>query len=325
MYCEAGEPGSSERAGDGRHRCPHEPELLYQRARVSASDERVFCGKLLVVAVLVLLGGFAALSGNWPAMVAGFVVLGAVYTHAVELQHQCLHHSAFTAARPHRIAGIVLGIPLLVSYSHYRVRHLQHHKFLGTPQDSEFFGFDTRRPLTFRMLLRGLFDYGRLLVILREIVRSYRGTWTYDLGPLVDRRGRQIISEYHLLGAFIGTAAALSAVGFGEYVLKLWVIPLAIGIPLHFLVELPEHILCDTETTNVLRNTRTIKGSWFTTWFTNGNNLHVEHHAAMSVPINRLRERHAEVARFGEHVERTYLGFFHRVLSEARRNTKARP
>jgi hypothetical protein len=51
-------------------------------------------------------------------------------------------------------------------------------------------------------------------------------------------------------------------------------------------------VLCDTESTDVLRNTRTISGSRLSQRYTNGNNFHVEHHAAMAVPINRLSERH---------------------------------
>ncbi|EST28448.1 fatty acid desaturase family protein [Streptomyces roseochromogenus] len=299
------------------------PTLLYQRARVSTRDQRIFVLKLAVVVALIIVGGALALQANWLAMIAGFIVLGAVYTHAVELQHQCLHHSAFTKARPHRPVGVLLGLPLLVSYSHYRVRHLQHHKYLGSPQDSEFFGFDTRQPLTFRALFRGLFDYGRVLVVIREIIRSYRGTWTYDLGQISDRRRREIVSEYRLIGAVIAVTAVVCLAGFGEYAVRLWIAPLVFAVPMHFLVELPEHILCDSETSDVLRNTRSITGSWISTWFTNGNNLHVEHHAAMTVPINRLRERHSEVQELATYVDHTYAAFFRRVLAEARRNAGA--
>ena len=86
-----------------------------------------------------------------------------------------------------------------------------------------------------------------------------------------------------------------------------------------FLVELPEHVLCDTDSTDVLRNTRSIRGSWFSTWFTNGNNLHIEHHAAMNVPISQLPARHPETIRYAEHVEETYLDFYRRLWRAVRR------
>ncbi|MBY8856664.1 fatty acid desaturase [Nocardia sp. CA2R105] len=87
-------------------------------------------------------------------------------------------------------------------------------------------------------------------------------------------------------------------------------------------MELPEHILCETRTTDVLRNTRSIRGSRISTWFTNGNNLHIEHHAAMAVPINRLRERHAEAAAYGTYVQRSYLSFYRDVAVAVRHSSR---
>jgi fatty acid desaturase len=85
---------------------------------------------------------------------------------------------------------------------------------------------------------------------------------------------------------------------------------------MHFLVELPEHVLCDGDSTDVLANTRSITGSPLSTWFTNGNNLHVEHHAAMVVPMNQLRGRHGETRRRARFVEDSYAAFY-RTLGRA--------
>ncbi|MCY0950420.1 fatty acid desaturase family protein [Streptomyces sp. H27-S2] len=277
----------------------------------------------MIALVLTAAGVLLALSPYWPARIGGVFLLGAMYTHTVELQHQCLHHSAFLRPRLHRIIGIPLGIPLFVGYSHYRIRHLQHHRYLGTPQDSEFFGFDTRKPVTWGALFREMFNFGRILVVLGEVVRSIRGTWAYDLGEIPERRRREVMSEYRIMGLCLLAAVAASFAGFGEQVLLLWALPLLVAVPLHFIVELPEHILCDNSSTDVLRNTRTITGSRFSTWYTNGNNLHVEHHAAMSVPINRLPERHSMAREMAVHTHRGYPAFFRLIAQEAQRNRKA--
>ncbi len=297
------------------------PVLLYARERVTRRDQRVFLTKLAVAAALVAAGAWLALQDGLLTSAAGVVLLAAVYTHMVELQHQCLHHSAFTSARWHRLVGVPLGAPLLVSYTHYRVRHLQHHKHLGTPLDSEFFGFDPRRPLTWRLLASGAFDYGRLLTVARDVARSWRGSWSYEAGEISPRRRREVAAEYKAMVLPVLAATVLAAFGQGGPVLELWLLPLLVAAPLHFFLELPEHILCDTDTTDVLRNTRSIRGSWFSTWYTNGNNLHVEHHAAMTVSINRLRERHDEVSRYAKFVERGYPTFYLAVLKEAARNS----
>jgi fatty acid desaturase len=83
-------------------------------------------------------------------------------------------------------------------------------------------------------------------------------------------------------------------------------------------------VLCDTESTDVLRNTRTISGSRLSQWYTNGNNFHVEHHAAMAVPINRLSERHPLAKSLAKHTEHSYLEFYRRILQEARLNARNR-
>lgn len=295
--------------------------LLFQRSRVVKRDQTVFIGKLVVAGAIGAVGVLLQLQGGWVSHLIGIFILGALYAHMVELQHQCLHHTAFTSAKPHRIVGIPLGIPMMVSYSHYRVRHLQHHASLGTPQDSEFFGFDTRKPLTWGVLARGTFSYDRFLIVAREILRSWRGTWKYDAGQIADRRRREIITEYRMMILPIAGAVAATCAGYGGLVLQLWVLPLLVAIPMHFLLELPEHILCDSDTTDVLRNTRSIKGSWFSTWYTNGNNLHVEHHAVMTVAINRLRERHGEVTACAKFVERSYPAFYRAIVREANRNS----
>ncbi len=129
---------------------------------------------------------------------------------------------------------------------------------------------------------------------------------------------RKVVQEHLILGFVVLAAVGLSVAGFGKYVLLLWVLPLIAAVPMHFLVELPEHILCDTETTDVLRNTRSIRGGRLSTWFTNGNNLHIEHHAAMSVPINQLPSRHEEVKQFATHVERTYADFYAKLWQQLR-------
>lgn len=284
--------------------------LLFARARTTVADERVFLAKLAVLAVLTTLGVVLALRPEPLALIVGVLLLAAMYTHAVELQHQALHHSAFRVAWPHRWVGVPLGLPLLVVYTNYRVRHLQHHRYLGTPRDTEFFGFDTRKPLTAGLLLRGMFDYARIVFVIRDVLRASTGRWRYEHGDISETMRRRAITEHQLLGALLVAAIALSAVGQHDLVLRIWLLPLLFAVPMHFLVELPEHILCDPDTTDVLRNTRSIRGSRLSTWFTNGNNLHIEHHAAMPVPLNQLPDRHDEVRQRALHVERTYLDFY---------------
>ncbi|MET9929870.1 MULTISPECIES: fatty acid desaturase [unclassified Streptomyces] len=301
------------------------PQRIFERSRVNPKDQNAFVAKLAIALAMGAAGIFLVLTQNRLGVASGILLLGILYTHMVELQHQCLHHSAFLKVGLHRMVGVVLGLPMFVSYSHYRIRHLQHHRFLGTDQDTEFFGFDTRQPLTPAVMLRGLFDYRRLGTVAAESCRSWRGTWQYDNGQVSERIRRDSMTEYRAMAVLAGIAVAVAAAGHGVLVLELWVAPLLlVATPMHFLVELPEHIRCENDTTDVLRNTRSISGSWFSTWLTNGNNLHVEHHAAMTVPINRLRERHDEVKEFAKFVDHSYWTFYRAVIREVLANAHPR-
>ncbi|MFE6183001.1 fatty acid desaturase [Streptomyces sp. NPDC056465] len=293
------------------------PELIFQRSRLTARDQRSFLVKLAIALALGVAGVALVVTGNTICVISGMLLLGFLYTHMVELQHQCLHHSAFLKVGLHRTVGVVLGLPMLVSYSHYRIRHLQHHRFLGTDQDSEFFGFDKRKSLTLLALFGGLFDYRRLGSVAAESYHSWRGTWRYENGQVSERIRRDSMAEYRLMSLVVVLAAAASVAGYGALVAQVWLVPwLLVSTPLHFLVELPEHIYCEDDTTDVLRNTRSISGSRFSTWFTNGNNLHVEHHAAMTVPINRLPERHGAVKQFASYTDHSYWSFYRTVIGQ---------
>jgi fatty acid desaturase/predicted pyridoxine 5'-phosphate oxidase superfamily flavin-nucleotide-binding protein len=294
------------------------PAELRVRTPVTRHDEATFLTRIGIALVIPVAGGYLALESSFSVAVVGVVLIALTIVHWVELAHQCLHHSAFRSARLHRPVGVVVSLPFLVSYSHYRIRHLQHHKWLGTPADTEFFGFDTSQRMTWRSFVRNLFDYGRILSVLRAVGRSAVGSWAYPDGQISRRTRRHIMTEYCLVGGFLVLLATVAALGHGGMVLRLWLLPFLIATPLHFLVELPEHIGCDTTSTSVLHNTRSITGSPFSRWFTNSNNLHVEHHLAMTVPLQILHRRHASTRTHARHVVHSYPSFYRNFLRSLR-------
>jgi fatty acid desaturase len=117
----------------------------------------------------------------------------------------------------------------------------------------------------------------------------------------------------------LATIAVFGVVSYwiGLHVLlMIWLIPLfVVAGPVHALIEMPEHFRCETDNTNVFRNTRSIKSNWFMTWFTNGNNYHVEHHLVPGAPIERLPEIHELVSSEIKYVHATYRDFFLEVMS----------
>jgi fatty acid desaturase len=101
--------------------------------------------------------------------------------------------------------------------------------------------------------------------------------------------------------------------------LEIWFFPLLFAIPAHALIELPEHWGRNHDSLDVRTNTRTIKASWFGTWYTNGNNYHIEHHWLPAVPNDRFPELHRTIV--GEIQTESYPAFYWRFFQELYRNT----
>jgi fatty acid desaturase len=251
----------------------------------------------------------------WVAMAA----LGLIYAHGVELQHQALHNTAFPSKFWNRFAGFFLGLPVLVSFSDYQYSHLRHHRLLGTNDDREFFNYGYDRLTSLKPLLLHLF-----------MVRHYLDVTGFIFGAVIGRTkpdikedmALKIRAEYRWMAFFITLAVVVSIVFKTTLLLKLWLIPLFVAIPTHALIELPEHWGRDHDTLDVRENTRTIRTSWFGTWFTNGNNYHIEHHWLPGVPNDRFPEMHRQIS--GEIESDTYPRFFKRFFLELSRNTFSR-
>lgn len=268
--------------------------------------EGLFIEKLLLLVFLLAASVFMilALSGIY-ALIA-MIGLGLMYAHAIELQHQCLHNTAFRSKQWNRLVGILLGIPMLVSYSDYQTIHLEHHKLLGTQEDKEFFDYDYN---SFRSI-KGLITHFLMLRHYRNLaVRIYQSFITDPKSDSLGSTAKKIRSEYRIMTCFLVFMLVITVSCQTMICLKLWLIPFMVAVPTHALIELPEHIVCE-KTTDVFKNTRTIETNKLLTWFVNGNNYHVEHHAFPNIPNDKLSDLHKKIQPNIEVLHPSYRSFF---------------
>src|ERR1044071_2506306 len=127
---------------------------LHTLARVESSHFHLKIAVLvLVTAALIAL----TLLAPTPLWIVPAILLGMAYAHAVELQHQCLHTTAYKSRVWNRIVGVILGLPSFVSFSDYQNSHLKHHRLLGTPEDKEFFNYAYKKLNSFPTLIAHLY------------------------------------------------------------------------------------------------------------------------------------------------------------------------
>jgi len=266
--------------------------------------------KIVALVFLTGAGALLATSDNIFAIIAGIFLIGAMFAHAVELQHQFLHFSAFQSRRINKIVGTLLGLPTLTSFHAYRRSHLEHHRNLGTSNDTPFFTYRFVDQPSVGSLIYDLLGVSHIKASLSAIF----GSGDSRLIRLPEGDEPSNISErfdYGLMG-FLLVCATFTAVVFGPaIILKVWILPFVlVAQPLHFLIELPEHIGCDEGTTDVLRNTRTIVGTRFSRWLTNYNNMHVEHHLEPTLIMNQMPSVYAQIAGQHKYISQTYWQFY---------------
>lgn len=263
------------------------PELLQKRTKL-------FCFRI-ILAVAIMSGAAACMmSGSTLLFVIGMIVQGAMYVHLIEFQHSVLHLQVFESHRVTRIVGFLLGLPMMISFSDFQYKHLRHHKFLGTALNTETFNYrrdQLNSPVGF---VQAVFDYSRLQTLLKRIACSFAGkamVETVDGDASNFRMDARVRQEYQLFGLLLIGTIAVSVLTSNYRFLALWLTPLIVSEPVHFLLELPEHLgLPAHSNTNVFENTRTWGGSWFARWFTHYTNFHIAHHFHQLVPMDNLPE-----------------------------------
>lgn len=245
------------------------------------------------------------------------ISLGAAFAHGVELQHQALHQSGFKSRRVSRLFGVLLGLPMLVSYSSYQDSHLFHHNKLGTADDSEFFEYGDKSERKIIAIFKHFFLINHFCEFLKNTIDAVN--WRSFQTRLISRNSGKIRTEYLLMATVFFGCAIFASRFDSDLFLKCWLVPLFLfAAPVHALIELPEHFGCTNDTTNVFENTRTVITHPLMTWFTNGNNYHVEHHWLASLPIEQLASVHRQIA--GQIVNLSpsyrsfYFGFFSSLL-----------
>jgi fatty acid desaturase len=270
-----------------------------------------------VLATAILIGLTVVLPLPW--WIVPSLALGLAYAHAVELQHQCLHNTAYRSRFWGRVVGVLLGLPSLVSHSDYQNSHLKHHRLLGTPEDKEFFNYAYQKLNSFPALITHLWMVRHYRDVMGYIVKSSLGILVRK-NEATEKMAKKIRFEYQLMAIFLASMAFVTIYFQTTLFLKLWFIPLLVAVPTHALIELPEHIGCNTTRPDVLVNTRTIRTNKLLVWFVNGNNYHVEHHWLPAVPNDKFPELHDYVSSRITYADIGYRSFYSQFFRNLRKN-----
>ncbi|PSB13164.1 hypothetical protein C7B76_20820 [filamentous cyanobacterium CCP2] len=281
------------------------------------SCARNFLRKFTIYAALMVLFAIATLLAPLPWKLFPACLLGAMFAHGVELEHELIHQKYFNARLQNGL-GFLLGLPMLVEFSRYTATHGYHHRMVGTANDEESFAYDFERlqsPIGFLLHVSMIDHYRQVFQAMLFAISGNRQEVRQGLGKagvnLPSQTLSQIVKGYRGFAVVLVFAFIFSMIFQTTVFLQVWLLPLAFANFIHALVELPEHWGCIHTATDCVENTRTILPSKFMEWLTNGNCWHVEHHSNPAVPIDQLSTFHHQLAPRIKFLSDGYVGFYY--------------
>jgi fatty acid desaturase len=289
-----------------------------------ATIQRMSSTDLLVSIVKVALyfGLIAAFVALYLSVDVTFVhalcvlALGILFAHGVELQHEALHGNLFRSPIASRVVGFLTGAPMLVSFVQYRAYHLHHHRCVGTNRDEELFDYSLKSLANLVSAAVRIWNLVKVPMFLVTYFNMLQGVYP-DKVRESDRRA--LFWEYSAMLALLCVTAGAALLG-DHRLLMLWLLPwLAVAEPLHFMIEVPEHLGCDRATRSILRNTRSYRAHPLWGYLINYNNFHIEHHLFPTVPAHRLGRLHSSIRQADGHCTDGYWQAVREVRSAARR------
>ncbi len=264
---------------------------------LARSDAQAWLAVLTSWVLVALAFALVALWPNLLTILLALIVIGGRQLGFGALMHECGHGSLFATKGLNSWVGKWLCAgPVMYRIDDYMVRHLLHHRTVGTAEDpdlSRYQAYPVTRASLRRKLIRDL--TGRTTMkFLRDLLKANATIETEDgqrslrLGRFFSRMRAPIISNLVLF-------SILASLGQAPLYL-LWVAAYFSTYMLFSRIRnLAEHAAVpDLTDSHPLLNTRTTLASWWErlTFAPNSVNYHLEHHLLPAVPKYRLAKFH---------------------------------
>jgi fatty acid desaturase len=237
----------------------------------------------------------------WACYLIGIFISAVAINAFVLLLHEGMHHTLFTSPFANRWVSVLLGAPVLMSFTAYQVMHLRHHAYLGDPRDPDDYQNHTNNKVILWVmhclrLLVGAFLYLLLIPLL---------AWRH--GSPISRR--RLVHEYLLL-ALLCTLVALTVPGW--VLIHGWFLPAVLVGYMTNIRGFTQHGITDAH--DPFLASRSVRPHPAVAFCLLYENYHLEHHFFPEIPSYHLPRLHRLIwPRLPRAVTaRSYLGFLAR-------------
>lgn len=266
-----------------------EPPIAIDEVPLIASPAlrlAAYLGSIVVLLAAILI------TPDWLAIAAA-LPLGIVYAHGLELQHEALHGLLLSTERGNRLAGSLLGLPMLTTFTDTRIRHLHHHRFAGTAQD--LFDRSCADFASLRATLAHVFSVRRLFDF---ITMTFAFMCGHPNALFVGRAHARAKSEFVGTAVVLMVLLSLAAMVDAHLVVWGWVVPaLVVAPPVHFLMTSAEHLGRSRLSPRAEDHARSYHAPMWWNYLVNYDNYHIEHHLRPALPFHHLPALHADRCR----------------------------
>jgi fatty acid desaturase len=238
-------------------------------------------------------------------------ILGLLFAHGVELQHQAIHYIGVKSKTYDSILGVLLGLPTLNSFFAYQATHLLHHRNVGRADDKEFFDHRVEDLNPIQFISRALSPLRALKGLALKLTGGNQKNANFSERTF--KKASLEVSVYRMLLLILILNSLIS--NAGKNVLVLWLLSYWSYSTIHLIIEFPEHFGCERLNQDICKNTRSITAGRIASYLTNYNNLHVEHHLYPGIPMHKLPQIHKSLATKIKYREDSYARFYLRFLT----------
>jgi len=256
----------------------------------------------------------------WGVHLIGYVLSGVAIHSMAILTHETSHYSMFRNRRLDRWVGFLMGAPVFISHTAYRVLHGDHHRHTREEGDPDEFNNVTKNRFLLSLLFYSWLVIGTPIYLIHvPTIALRRGT---------ARERFDVVVEYVLLILiFAGVYFLARSYGRTDIIVHGWAIPMILGMIFGNFRSWAEHSM--TIPGDPLTRTRTVTSNRVVSFLMVNLNYHLEHHLCPGIPWYNLPKMHAllqdEYRRAGSFIYKSYLRFLWDALRNGVHGISAMP
>ncbi|PZO60734.1 MAG: fatty acid desaturase [Phormidesmis priestleyi] len=251
---------------------------------------------------------------------SALVGLGASLAFMFCTLHECVHRTAFANARVNDAIAWLAGVLSFYNSTFYRRYHKWHHRYTRIPgKDPEL---EDTEPATWAQYLWHLTGLSWWMGKVKTHYQCASGQLDHCAYISPEARREVMRSVQLQIATYLAIGLISAALGHPLFLVKYWLLPLAIGQPLLRFVLLAEHTGC-TYDNNALANTRTTLTLWPLRFLMWNMPFHAEHHLYPSVPFHALPAAHQQLKDKFSRVDAGYISVNQNLVTTFEKTAQA--